>query len=270
MCLLQLMMKTILTTTATAALLSVSAQAAQIRIDISNNAPSGGVAITPVWVGLHDGGFNNFTAGAAADAGLESIAEDGMIATRSMSFLSTAGRVDGAIGAPSGPPPLQPGESGSIVLTVADDGSNSFLSYASMVLVSNDFFVGNGAARDISSVLNGGGPLTFNIGETVWDAGTEVNDFATSAANGLFGFTGGQSGPNEGAIEGGVITEVTGADPFGAFANLGNAGATFPEAFNFANYTNGIGTVTITAVPEPSSAVLAGIAALGMVVRRRR
>ncbi len=49
-----------------------------------------------------------------------------------------------------------------------------------MVLVSNDFFVANDNALDISSVLSGGGPITIDV-VSVYDAGTEFNDFAASA-----------------------------------------------------------------------------------------
>ena len=273
-------MKHILSTSALLILSAAAASAAQVRIDFSNNAPSGGVGLTPLWVGFHDGGFDNFTVGGTTDAGLERIAEDGTVGARSADFLGTAGRVDGAIASSTAPPPpLLPGSTGSIVLTLAEDGSNSLFSYASMVLPSSDYFIGNSTALDISSVFTSGSPLTFTIGGTVWDAGTEVNDFDTSAANPLFGFSGGQPGggvSDLGTAENGVITAVTAADAFGGFANTANGpGGAVPANFNFNDssiYTNpdGFATVTFTVVPEPGTALLAGFGVLGMALRRRR
>ena len=57
-----------------------------------------------------------------------------------------------------------------------------------------------------------GAVRTFDA--SAYDAGTEINDFATSAGNGLFpGLGGGQMGPNQGADENGVVTTVSG-DPY--------------------------------------------------------
>jgi len=109
---------------------------------------------------------------------------------------------------------------------------------------------------------------------TVNDAGTELNDFATSAGNSLFGIAGGQSGPNEGVDQNGVNANVIG-DPFAGFANLSNANGVDLTRLNFNDstlYTNGIATVTVTAVPEPSGIALAllGLGSSGLLLRRRR
>jgi len=266
-------------------LLSQSTQAQQVQVSVTNNAPANGIALTPFWFGFHDGTFDTFNIGSAVTAGLESLAEDGAVGTLSAEFNAAAvGGVDSNIGGGNalpflgagGPRPILGGESTSAVFNV---GSNNFLSYASMVLISNDFFVGNDSALDISSVLAGGGPITINVG-SVYDAGTEDNDFATSAANGapFFGLGGGQSGPNEGATENGVVTLVSPTgDPFAGFANsalLGPDGV--PATFNFndpAQYTSGIATITISAVavPEPGSlTLLAAFAGCGILRRRRK
>jgi len=119
---------------------------------------------------------------------------------------------------------VAPGQTVTLTIDLANDGSNNYFSYASMVLPSSDYFVANGnpLAHSIAAVLNGtASELTFNIGTagTVNDAGTEINDFATTAGNGLFGIPGGQGGPNQGADEGGVITNVMG-NPYASFLNL--------------------------------------------------
>ena len=139
-----------------------------------------------------------------------------------------------------------------------------------MVLPSNDWFVGNGNVADISSFVAQnlvGSEMTFEV-STVWDAGTELEDFAFSAGNPIAGITDPAGDAPNGTAQNGVISEVTGADPFPGFAN---APAGFDStAFDFNNAGAPIATITLTVVPEPSTAVLLGFAGLGFVIRRRR
>ncbi|XAL99817.1 spondin domain-containing protein [Phycisphaeraceae bacterium D3-23] len=274
-----------------------AAQATDVRVDVTNNGPAGGVFITPLWVGFHDGSFDSYSGGLSTQEGLERLAEDGTTSFISDDFLAgntyvdggvsgvfataqTAGRVDGTIASPMGPPPIAPGETVSQAFNVDLAGDNQFFSYASMVLPSNDYFIANGnpLAHDLSA-LDGapvGTSITFFIGLGVNDAGTEVNDFATSAANGLFpqlGLGAGQGGPNIGTDENGVVTNVDGI-PFAGFLNSPSDLDTNPDAalidFNRADlYANGIATVTITTIPEPGSLALLGLGGLALLRRRR-
>lgn len=254
---------------------SNAALATSIQVTITNNAPTGGVYLTPVWVGFHDGSFDSYDGGAPVSAGIEAVAEDGNTAPISNLFGSSGGRIQGTIGGA----PVAPGQTVTQTFDLSGDGSNAYFSYASMVLPSSDYYVANGnpLAHAISDILNGVvNEIAFNIGTagTVNDAGTEINDFATSAGNGLFGLPGGQGGPNQGADENGVNTNVTG-DPFGGFLNQ-PAGVDL-SLFNFNDtslYGNGIATITISAVnPVPVPAALPlflfGLSALGFVRRKR-
>ncbi len=268
----------------------LQAQTQQVRVTVTSNAPTGGIALTPLWAGFHDGSFDSYNGGLTAQTGIERIAEDGDASVLSADFLGgytyvdngtsgrfltgqTSGRADGVIGSVTGPPPISPGESASMLFNL-DASQNNYFSYASMVLPSNDFIVfnGNPLSHNISSLFGGGAPISFDIGlaGTIDDAGTEVNDFATSAANGLFGLPGGQTGPNQGADELGVITNVTASNPFANFSNLP---ANDLSLFNFNDtnlYSNGVATITIEAVPEPSSAAVVSVVLGGLFARRRR
>jgi len=172
--------------------------------------------------------------------------------------------------------PILAGETTSSIFTL-DSGSdaNQYFSYATMILPTNDFFVANGGPtdHDIGSLLSGSGSVSFNIGtlNTVNDAGTELNDFNTSAGNGLFsGFGSGQGGPDTGDDENGNITNVF-DDPFAGFANIPTGADLAPLNFNDAAlYTQGIATITITAVPEPTVLGLLGLGLGGLVLRRRK
>lgn len=220
-----------------------------VTVTIENIAPTGGVAITPVWVGFHSGSFDSYNGGLTSLEGLERIAEDGDTSQVTREFndfdperggytyidnsgasavsalvrtgdLSDVNRVDATLGAA----PLLPGQSANAAFELVDDGSNDFFSYLSMVLPSNDFFIANGnpTAHDISSILAGGGEISFLIGTPnggVNDAGTESEDFEFSAGNGLFpgrNLPEGQTEPNQGASVMEPIANVIG-DPFVAF-----------------------------------------------------
>ena len=155
---------------------AANASSAQIQVDFRNNAPTGGTLQTPVWVGFHDGSFDTFTDGQAATAGLEALAEDGNTNVLSSEFnaSTSGGGVDGRVGTG----PIGPQGSASNIFTVNTDGSNNYFSYASMLLTSSDFFIGNGnpLAIDLADLLSGAvSSLSFDVFR-VYDAGTEVND----------------------------------------------------------------------------------------------
>ncbi len=253
-------------------------QAAQVKVTITNNSPTGGVAITPVWVGFHDGSFDSYDGGTAASGALERIAEDGNASHISTVFSGTlvptgstvGNRVQGAVGNA----PIAAGASVTETFDLSGDMDNVYFSYVSMVLPSNDYFIANGnpLAHSLHDLFANGNSISFNIGTpgTVNDAGTEVNDFTTSAGNGLFtGLPPMQSGPNTGADENGVIQNV--ANPFGSFLNT-PAGVDLSRLnFNSSSlYPNGIATVTISSVPVPAAVWMMGSGLLGLLTLSRR
>jgi hypothetical protein len=246
-----------------------------VRITFTNLAPAGGLGVAPLWVGFHDGSFDAFTAGTAASIGIERSAEDGDSSPLGSLF---SGAVPAGVQGTLPGPPAFPSDTRSMLFGNVDlSGAGRYLSYAAMVVVSNDFFLGNDDAMavDLSSFATTGGTLSLLVGTPgqVYDAGTEVNDFNFSLANGAFGIGGGQTMPNQGTGEGGVVHVVSG-NPFPAFLgqDLVPMGYDFgPLDFNSYNAVGRI-DIEVAAIPEPGTyaLMLAGLGCLGWAMRRRR
>tara|TARA_R110002111_G_scaffold162785_1_gene229153 strand:- start:910 stop:1773 length:864 start_codon:yes stop_codon:yes gene_type:complete len=262
---------------------AANASSAQIQVDFRNNAPTGGTLQTPVWVGFHDGSFDTFTDGQAATAGLEALAEDGNTNVLSSEFnaSTSGGGVDGRVGTG----PIGPQGSASNIFTVNTDGSNNYFSYASMLLTSSDFFIGNGnpLAIDLADLLSGAvSSLSFDVFR-VYDAGTEVNDFANAATAGLFGIPGGQTMPNQGDDENGVVSFMGAAgseiphsfDALNAYILFDNAAGISEDVFSKLNFSayDSLGSFTLTnvsEVPVPAALFLFAPALMGLVGLRRK
>jgi len=199
--------------------LTSNALAENITVTVENLAPAQGVYFTPVWVGFHDGNFDLFDGGGTASAGLEAVAEDGNNEPLADEFNAAASSgVGGVLTAPAGfagAPVFDPGDRSSITLDL-DPTVNRYMNFATMLLPSNDAFMGNADPLEVFDD-NGqfNGPISFVVyGSMVYDAGTEANTESDAA---FFN----QSAPNTG--------ETT-ADPIaihpGFNGSLGNPDAT--------------------------------------------
>ena len=233
---------------------AASAWAGQITVTVENLSPGNGTLITPVWIGFHNGSFDTFNAGSAASGNLEMLAEDGSPAGISGSFT---GDVDGVIFGPGNPPVFHPGETGMVQFNV-DMSSDVYLSFLSMVIPSNDAFIGNDDPMAYKIVDNGVfTPMVINVmGSSVWDAGTEINDEIPANTPVL-----GQAAPNTGITENGLIR------PHAGFIPGGNVLTAFPGA----DFTApGYDLARITVTPEPASMILLGLGGLTAIRSKRR
>ncbi|MGE3818740.1 MAG: spondin domain-containing protein [Isosphaeraceae bacterium] len=239
-----------------------SASADLLQITVTNDQGVGGLALTPLWVGLSNGTFGTFNVGSNLNGTpLEVLAELGSTAPITSAFSGFGPRA--TIGGGS----LLPGASASTLLNVMNPGTTRFLNYASMIIPSNDLFIGNPNSVVIA-LFNASGQLidangnltttrTLSIsGSQIWDAGTEVN-----AIN------------DGGAFVAGV--DATGGTPENGTAQLLFGGPMDNSAYlnslvgvnTAAGYTvsqlltanSSIATLTFTVVPEPSSTILAGV-----------
>lgn len=249
-----------------------------VTVTITNNSSGFGVGLAPVWVGFHNGSFDSYNLGEAASSELETLAEVGSPAPLSNTFaangtlaatglVQTGTRVQGNTGM------LPQGAVQELMFDVANDGSNSFFSYAAMILPSSDYFIANANpfGIDLSSLFSSGGVFEFNIGlpGSIRDAGTEINDFAFSAGNPLVGIPGGDAA--NGADQNGVIATVI--DPFANFLGTPDGFDLAPLNFNNSDlYPNGIATIRISvaSVPIPGTLALAGIGLFALFIRRHK
>ena len=239
----------------------MGASATTLEISITNTQSTGGLFLTPVFTAIHDGSLDFFTPGTAASAELESLAEDGMTAGV-QGLADAAGAVSGvAVGTSVAPPPLNPGETATLRLDVADPTTNRFLSFLSMVIPSNDAFIGNGNPLayelfDMAGNFTGIGPISV-LGGQVWDAGTEVNDGQGAA----FNAAGGTS-----TDEGGTVALFGDLSPL-----LFQTTAAGPEITSVPGTGDVLAVINVAAVPLPAGGVLL-LAALGAgagLARRR-
>ncbi|MGA8277551.1 MAG: spondin domain-containing protein [Rhodanobacteraceae bacterium] len=180
------------------------AGATSVRVTITSLAPANGIYVSPFWVAFHDGSFDLFDMGAAASPELERIAEDANTMPIASAFEAAdpAGQ-DATITEPSGFPGLpvfDPGNSATQVFDL-DPDTQGFFTFASMVVPSNDAFVGNDDPEAYPVFNDDGSVRSFDIvvnGNQVRDAGTEVNNEMDAAFLN-------QTAPDTGETEGGVV-----------------------------------------------------------------
>ncbi len=180
-----------------------------VRVTVTNAAPTGGTFQTPVWIGFHDGSFDIYDEGSPAatyfptTSALERLAEDGNFeplqeAFSAMEAGTVQGVASGILGAMSGP--LAPGESVTRVFELDQLAAKSqYMSYASMVIPSNDAFVANGDPQ-AHPIFDSAGDFVaegFIVdGDEALDAGTEQND-EDPANTAFFGQTEDNTGTDE-------------------------------------------------------------------------
>ena len=144
------------------ALLTQSAFAAEIDVKITNLTQ--GIYFTPVIIAAHTSDASIYTLGTAASDELQMMAEGGDIS--GLSTVLTAASADVLENPAAGV--LAPGASAEGSLSTAD--TNTYLSVASMLLPTNDGFVG----LDSWMIPTEAG--TYTVYLNGYDAGTEAND----------------------------------------------------------------------------------------------
>ncbi|MCA9263589.1 MAG: spondin domain-containing protein [Planctomycetales bacterium] len=238
-----------------------------IRVTITNEGNSS-FTLTPLWFAFQDGTFDFFDAGMPASMSLENLAEDGIVdgLVNDFNMSGVPGNRQGLVLQPQGfpgAPVIEPGETGTAYITALNPADYRYLSFASMVIPSNDTFIGNDdptayqvftAAGEINDPS---GAYTIQIfGSDVWDAGTEEN-LGDGAAFSTIG---------------GTATDTVGGS-VGAAGDLSEfLNTTTPAQTTITDLIGSgelLATITISQVPEPTGSVLLLLGLVGGLGWRR-
>ena len=251
---------------AAAFLMASSAPGSEIQISVTNNQPSGGFALAPVWFGVQDGTFNAFTPGSTASSQIARLAQFGDTSLLSSQFQAAGVGVDTTLTSGNAVKQFLPGQSNATTLNISNPATDKFLSFAGMVVPSNDFFMGNASPLQIFNADGSfKGPMTILVfGSNLWDSDTEAQSLTTGLT-----FIQGQTPGTGTQITDGKITTVlpNSAD----FLNSIN-GLTTAVGYTITNVPTSdqlVATIQINAVPEPASIAMFGIGIIGMVLARR-
>jgi len=251
-------------------LLAGAASAATLEITVTNERSTGGLYLTPLLSIFHDGSFDSFDAGSGASAAVEALAEEGNVAgvigtveaANAMNGTNHSTAVIANAAGFGGAPVLDPGEVTTIQVDL-DTNTQRFLSFLSMVIPSNDTFIGNDNATAYELFDMAG---NFVLSDTIniltsdaWDAGTELDD-GNGAAFAPATPLGATDTPN------GVITALGDLDFL-----IGRPQAPGGAVGSASGLLASISISEVAAVPVPASLplLLGGLGAFGVMRRKK-
>ncbi|MCU0702835.1 MAG: spondin domain-containing protein [Fimbriiglobus sp.] len=239
-----------------------SAGPLNVTVTVRNVAPANSVAFAALRLGFHNGTFDAFDEGRSATDPIISVAERGNGAAWFQAFQSAdPNAVVGSVGGG----PLMPGQSATQSFTV-DPIANPFFTFATMVVPSNDLFLGNDSPTRFRLFDESGRLVIDRIDQSaadIWDAGSEAADAANAAF--LVGGVNDLRTPQNGV----VLFDRSELSTYRGLTTRG--GYTFDDRL-LADGT-GVYEIQITATPEPGTIALVILAAAGAVggsrLRRR-
>lgn len=225
------------------------ARAADFQITWTNHGPQ---PLSPLFWSVSDSTFDIFSFGSVASLGIKDIAERGDAANM-QAIAAAAGAAVQSHGVFSGGP-LMPGNTRT--MNISANPSHGYFSFASMLGMTNDGFIGESVSSMGLNLFLGSTPTGFSVniyGARAWDAGTEENtqNMADLAA---LGGSGNPMDPNN-AIR---VHETI-------VPGRGDSWQQLPDW----NTDTRLATVTVLPVPEPATIAVLALGA-GLIARRKR
>ncbi len=250
---------------ATAIATAQPAAAAQknVTVTIQNLAPTNSISFAPLRLGFGNGSFDSFNTGATATAPIISIAEGGSGSAWFPAFAAAdptavLGTVGGA---------LFPGQSASASFVI-DTMTNPFFTFGSMVIPSNDLFIGNDNPQAFRLFDMGGNLVITTINQSaaqIWDAGSEVLNPLNAAFI--------QGGNNDARIADNGTVQFDFSELAGFNGLTTSAGYVFQSNLTASTPIFRISFSAVdAAVPEPETwaMMFLGIALVGGMMRKRK
>ena len=256
--------------------MATSVSAASVQVSVTNNQQADGLFFTPLASIFHDGSFDTFDPGTAASASVETVAETGDPG-QLIGEAQAAGHIAGAVTGPAGfgsvgmqPPVLDPNETGSTVFKGVNATDNRYFSFMSMIIPSNDLFIGNSdpLAYELFNGMDEFVGATIEIFTSrIYDAGTEANTNLGAA----FNAAGGEATDTTDLITLVANLTVPGTDDPLVFI-LDGEGTAAGTTVDLSNGASLLATIEISEVPLPAAAPLLmfALGGLGFAAKRRK
>lgn len=239
----------------------VHANLVDITVTVRNLAPTNSVSFAPLRFGFHNGSFDAFNNGQTATAPIISVAEGGSGADWFPAFA--AAEPLAVLGSTSGA--LTPGASQTTMTFRVNTAINPYFTFASMVIPSNDHFIGNDNPLQYRLFDMAGNLIQSQINQAarqIWDNGSEAFDPANAAF--LVGGNNDLRTPQNGVVAFDFL-ELAG------FNGLQTAAGYTFQSNLLANTPVYQINFSAAAVPEPSTwaMLIGGFGLTGAAMRRR-
>jgi hypothetical protein len=237
----------------------LNAEVVQVNVTVENLASPNSISFAPLRLGFGNGTFDAFNLGQTAAPSIISVAEGGSGNQWFPAFQAAEpNAVLGSIGGA-----LLPGATSAASFMV-DRSVNRFFTFGSMVIPSNDLFIGNDDPMEYE-LFDTNGNLAINTilqtTDEIWDANSEIADPLAAAF-----LVGGTNALR--TAEGGLV--AFDSSELSAYNGLTTAaGYTFNSSLASGADIYRI-SFSVTAVPEPTSTFLVGVGLAVAGYYRRR